>query len=438
MKTIFTTIAALLVAGVPALAQQEWTLSRCIAHALEHNISVKQQEVNLAQQEVSLNSSRNSRLPGVSASASESFSFGRGLTEDNTYANTNTSNTYFSLGADVPVFQGFRINREIAMGKLNLAAASADLEKTKDDIRIAVAQAYIQILYDKEIVSVARNQCELDSLQVERLVQMHRTGKASAAELAQQKATLEKSRLSLTQAANNLSLALLDLSQLLELPSPEGFDVYVPEPGDSFPLIPSPEYVYERAVGTKAAVNAEQARIDYAKANIKYAKSGYYPTISLSGGIGSNYYTASGFQSASFGQQIKNNFSQSLGLTLSVPIFDRLKTRNGVRSAQLTLKNQEYALESVRKSLYKEIQQLCFNAKAAQARLRSSQEAAAAAEEAFRLVKAKYENGKAGITEYNESKATMFSSVSEMLQARYECQYQAKLIEFYEGGELDF
>ena len=134
-----------------------------------------------------------------------------------------------NLGTSVPIFQGFSINRTIKMNQLNLQAATQDLEKAKDDIRVAVAQAYVQILYDTEIMDVANRQIEIDSLQVIRLEAMVSSGKASVAELSQQKAALAKSRLTAAQAMSSLNLALLDLSQLLELPSPESFSVVIPE-----------------------------------------------------------------------------------------------------------------------------------------------------------------------------------------------------------------
>ena len=166
MKRFFTSLA--LVVGIAAVAQAQervWTLSQCIDHALENNLSIKQGGLNVEQREVALNTDVNSRLPGVSGSAGQNFSFGRGLTADNTYANTNTTNTSFSVGADVPVFNGFRIKHNIELSKLDLAAATADLEKARDDIRVAVAQAYVQILYNMEILDVARRQVEIDSLQ---------------------------------------------------------------------------------------------------------------------------------------------------------------------------------------------------------------------------------------------------------------------------------
>lgn len=424
---------------VSAQDARVWSLKDCMNHAIENNITVKQSELNVEIGEVELNSDQWSRMPDLSASASENFSFGRGLTADNTYDNANTTSTSFSLGGSVPVFNGFRINRAIALDKLNLASLTAKLDKAKDDIRIAVAQAYIQILYDKEILEVAKSQIVIDSLQVERLVTMAGNGSASRAEVAAQRATLAGSCVSLTQAESNLQLAVLELTQLLELPSPEGFDIVSPST-DALErrLLMSPEGIYADAVQVKPSVKAGEADVDYAKAGVSLAKSGWWPSISLSGGIGTNFYTSSRVASASFADQMRNNFSQYLGLSLNIPIFDRLQTRNSVRTARLRLQNSEYQLESTKKSLYKEIQQAYYNALAADGKYESCTIAAESATESFELVLARYEAGKANITEYNEAKNKMLSAESDLVKARYEYLFQSRLLDFYRGEELVF
>ena len=435
-------ITAALMLGIAAGAQAQervWTLPQCIDHALENNLSVKQSGLNVEQKEIDLNSAENDRLPSLSGSAGQNFSFDRGLTADNTYANTNTTNTSFSVGAQVPVFNGFQIKHNIELSKLNLAAATADLEKAKDDIRVAVAQAYVQILYDMEILDVAKSQVEIDSLQVVRLTEMAANGKASRAEVSAQEASLAQSRVSATQAGNNLSLAVLDLTQLLELPSPEGFHIARPSvEGLETAMLMDPEAIYADAVQVKPAVKAEEIRLDQTLKNIDLAKSSFLPSLSLSGGLGTNYYTSSGYPSSGFADQIKNNFSQYIGLNLSIPIFSHFSNRNQVRNARLSYSNQEIMLDNTRKTLYKEIQQAYYNAVGSQAKYRSSQVAASSAEDAFELAQAKYENGKSGITEFNEAKARYMSAESDLVQARYEYLYQSKILDFYRGRDLDF
>jgi len=440
MRRIIITAALLAAVAAGAQAQDRvWTLARCIDYALENSLSIKQSELSVEQKEISLNTAESSRLPGVSASSGQNFSFGRGLTADNTYANTNTTSTSFSVGADVPVFNGFRIKHNIELSKLDLAAATADLAKAKDDIRVAVAQAYVQILYNMEILDVAKNQVGIDSMQVVRLQEMASNGKASRAEVSAQEATLAQSRLSVTRAENNLSLAILDLTQLLELPSPEGFQVARPSVEGMEPTaLMNPEAIYAEAVQVKPNIKAEEIRLDQALKNIDLARSSFLPSISLSGGLGTNYYTSSGFASAGFLDQVKNNFSQYIGLNLSVPIFTRFSNRNQVKNARLSFNAQEIMLDNTKKNLYKEIQQAYYNAVASQAKYRSSETAAASAEDAFELAQAMYENGKSGITEFNEAKARYMSAASDLVQSRYEYLYQSKILDFYRGRDLDF
>ena len=433
-------LAVLLLISSGAAAQPAgWTLKQCVDYAIENNITVKQSQITVEQREVDLNTAEGRRLPGLNASASQNFSFGRGLTADNTYANTNTTNTSFSLGADMAIFNGFNISRGIKLSQLELAAATEDLEKAKNDIRVAVAQAYVQILYNKEILGVAKNQVQRDSLQLERISAMQRSGKASNAEVASQQASLAQSRLSSVQAENSLNLSILDLTQLLELTNPEGFDIVSPDPGKLEPrILTRPEDIYATALGIRPEIKSQEIRLDYAELNILRAKGAYLPSLNLNGGIGTNYYTSSGYESKSFPDQISNNFSQYIGLSLSVPIFNRFSTRNQVKTAQLSFNTQELQLENTKKSLYKEIQQVYYNAVASQTKMVSSKEAASSAELSYNLITEKYENGKANITEYNDSKNRYLEAESNFLQARYECLFQNSLVDFYQGKEMNF
>ena len=425
----------------PVDAQQAWSLKQCCDYAVAHNITVKQYENQRRQREIQLSTARNQRLPDLSASAGQNFSFGRGLTAENTYTNTNTSSTSFSLGTSVPLFTGFQIPNNIKLNQLNLEAATQDLEKAKNDIRTSVAQAYVQILYSMEIADVAHRQISIDSVQVARLQSLLEVGKASEAELAQQKATLAQSHLTATQAENNLQLAILSMTQLLELNSPDGFSVVRPSDFSLFTLhssLTTPDEIFAEALTVKPEIQAQQLRLRSADNNIKIARAGYYPTLSFNAGLGSNYYKTSGFEAKSFGEQMKNNFSQYLGFNLSIPIFNRFQTRNSIRSAKIDRDNQQLTLDNTKKTLYKEIQQAYYNTIAAQQKLQSSDQARESSETAFRLIQAKYENGKSTITEFNEAKNNYLKAESDLTQARYEYLYQQALIQFYRGKELSF
>ena len=461
MKKTATFVLFAAILSQPSMAQKQWTLRECCDYAVSHNISIRQKENACRQQEIQVSTSKNQRLPDLNGSVSQNFSFGRGLTAENTYSNTNTSSTSFSLGSSVPLFTGFQIPNQIKLNELNLEAVTQDLEKAKNDIQMQVAQAYVQILYNMEISDVAHRQIAIDSMQVVRLQTLVDNGKASGAQLSQQQATLANSRLTATQADNNLQLSILTLTQLLELPSADGFAVVRPDGANGAngqrgqrgqdggnglkgslysggAAVPSPDVVYAEALGIKPEIAAQQLRLRATDYSIKIAQAGYLPTLSLSGGLGSNYYTTSGFNADGFGTQLKNNFSQYIGLSLNVPIFNRFQTRNNLRNARIEQENQQLALDNTKKSLYKEIQQACLNTTAAQAKYESSTVAAKSSHDAFTLMQAKYENGKANITEFNEAKNSYLRAESDCVQARYELLYQQALILFYRGRPLDF
>ena len=425
-----------------SFAQKQWTLPECINYAIEHNISLKQRENTRRQNEVSLNTAKNSRLPDLNAGISENLGFGRSLGMDNTYSKNNTSNTSFQISTSVPILTGNRIENTIKLNQLNLEASTADLEKARNDIRTQIAQQYIQIVYDTEILAVAKRQIGIDSLQLYRLQEMERNGKATLTEVLQQKSTMEQSRLTATQAENTYRLDLLALSQLLELPSPEGFSIVIPTlPSNSASLINvNPEIIYQEAITVKPEVQAEELRLKASDANILIAKSAKFPTLSFNAGLGTNYYkTLNGnYKQDSFSSQIKNNFSQSLGLQLNVPIFNRYATRNSIKSASIDKENQQLALDNVKKTLYKEIQQVYYNTIAAEAKYKSSLQAKVTSDDAFNLTQSKYENGKATITEFNESKNNLMKAESDLVQARYQLIYQKALIDFYRGKEFRF
>ena len=443
MKKVSILALLVFLVNLDLLAQsKQWSLRDCCDHAVANNISVKQKAKDVEKQGYTLSTALNSRLPNLSGTASQNFSFGRGLTEDNIYANTNTSNTSLQLQTSVPIFTGFQIPENIKLNRLNLEAATADLEKAKNDIRMEVAKAYVQILYDQEISAVAHRQVAIDSMQVARLEAFVENGKASEAELSRQKATMANSQLTATQADNNTRLAVLTLTQLLELTTPEGFQIVSPTEDELMHIadlsLTLPDQIYQEALSVKPEIRSQELRLKGAEHSINIAKAGHYPKLNFSAGLGTNYYTTSGFPSNSFGEQVKNNFSQFIGLNLSIPIFDRFSVRNSVRSAKVDRENRQLTLDNTKKTLYKEIQQVYYNALNAQAKESSSRQALISSKDAFELTQAKYENGKANITEFNEAKNTYLKSESDLVQARYEHLYQRALLEFYRGRELNF
>ena len=417
-------------------AQETWDLQRCINHAIEHNLSIKQKEAARDQSEVELNTAQWSRMPNLNGNIGQSFNFGRALQADNTYGNRNTRNTNFSLGTNIPLFTGMQIPNNIALSKLNLKAATEDLAKAKEDISIQVASYFLQVLFNEELVKIARNQVALSQEQLDRKVAFFKNGKASEAEVLEAKSRLAQDQLSLVQAENNHQLALLDLSQLLELPSPENFRISVPDINGFTANLSMPEEIYAQAMMNKPAIKAAQYRLQGAEKSIKIAQSSYYPQLSFGAGIGTNYYHLSGIENAPFSTQWDQNMNKYLQFSLSIPIFNRFQTRNRVKSARIQRTALSWQLEESKKSLYKEIQQAYYNALAAESKYKSSQSATESANASFKLISEKYANGKASATEYNEMRTAWMKSLSDGIQAKYEFIYRSKILDFYKGIPL--
>ena len=331
-----------------------------------------------------------------------------------------------------------RLTNNIALAKLNLQAATEDLNKAKEDISIQVASAYLQVLFNDELAQVAHIQVELSKEMLEQKEAYFKTGKASEAEWLEAKSRVAQDQLSAVQADNNYKLALLDLSQLLELPSPDNFSIVSPtaEMEDYMSSITSPTDIYNQAILFKPSIKAAQYRLEGAAKSVKIAKSAYFPQLSFGAGLSTNYYKVAGMKNPVFGSQLRDNFSQYFGFQLSVPIFNRFGTRNQVRSARIQQNTLNWQLEDSKKALYKEIQQAYYNALGAESRYQSSLTADEAAEASFNLMKEKYAEGKANATEYNESRTSWMKAISEKLQAKYDYIFRTKILDFYKGVPL--
>lgn len=436
MKHIFLIIAWSLT-SICLQAQEVWNLQKCISYAIEHNLSIKRQEATLDQNKVDLNTAQWSRLPNVNGSVGQSFNFGRALQADNTYGNRNTQSTNFSIGTNIPLFTGLQIPNNIALAKLNLKAAIEDLNKAKEDISIQVTSYYLQVLFNEELAKVAHNQVALSKEQLNRKVAFFKNGKSSEAEVYEAKSRLAQDEMSAIQADNNYQLALLDLAQALELPTPEGFRIAAPQIEDITGTLSLPDDVYAQALLNKPSIKAAQYRLEGASKSIRIAQSGWFPQLNFSAGLSTNYYNISGIENASFSRQWHQNFNKYLQFSLSIPLFNRFETRNRVKSARIQRNALSWQLEESKKTLYKEIQQAYYNAIASEAKYKSSRTASEAAEATFNLMSEKYANGKATATEYNEMRTSWMKALSDHIQARYDYLFRSKILEFYQGVPLE-
>ena len=434
MQKIFTgCIILFFTLQLSAQQAKVWSLQECIDYANAHNLEIQMRQVNIDKQEIALNTAQNRRLPNLTASSSQSFSFGRSPSGyDNTYQNRNSRSTQWSASTSVPIFTGFMITNEIEANKLDLMAVAAELEKVKENMEINITILYLQILYSKEILSITRMQVELSREQLDRTKKLFESGRSSEAQIYEVEALLANDELSVVQAASDLQMAILTLTQALELPTPEGFDVAEPDGAVDFLLVRQPDIIYRSALTSRATIRAEELRLQSAGKYIKIAQSSFYPTLSFGAGYSNNYYLISGFDNPAFTKQLRNNRNEYLGFNLQIPIFNRYSTRNNVKTAQLNSRLQELQLENTKKALYKEIQQAYYNALTSGEKYKSAEAAYRSAEKSFGYMKEKLDNGRATMYEYNDSKTGMTKALSNSTQAKYDFILRKKILDFYE------
>ncbi len=414
---------------------QTMSLQDCIAFALEHNNSIQQRELQRQNSEIELNSSKNTFLPSLSGSISQGWSFGRTTSEDsNSYSSNNSTSTNFGLNAEMPLFTGFRVSNQIKSNEFALKAATANLEKARKDIGIQVASYYLNALYYKGLTGVQRRQVELDSIAVLKARALFEAGKKPASEVAAAEAQWAVSCHSMTEAVGNETMARLDLMQALNMEgNVESFAIMDIDTSNLSSQVTSADEIFAQAIEQYPSILAAKYNLESSRYDLKASRSGYIPTVSLHAGYSTTYqylYDAP-FSQKGFGRQLADHAYKSVGLSVSVPIFDRFSTRNALRRARLNIESQNIALTEAQQSLHKEIQQAYWNALKARDNYTSAQKASASTTLAYQYESDRYESGKGTTYDLQQASNKHQKSLQDELQSKYEFLMRLKILEFY-------
>ncbi len=407
--------SAILATSLPAMADP-WSLDSCINYAVEHNLDVRSALLERQRGDLNVTEAKDRFLPNVSASASQSWNFGRGLTSENTYANRNTSSFGWGANLSLPIFQGLSALR---------------VEYARDETTLSIMSYYLQALYNKELLSVRREELNLSRAQLARQEALLEGGKIPEVDVLQAKSQVASGEVSVINAENDYRLAMVDLTRALELDNTEGFDILPLDMDKEFPTLASPESVYNNALENYSGIRVARSAIGLADHAISIAKSGYLPQLSFSAGLNSSYYTLSGVPGASFSRQMRDNFSKSLGFSLSIPIFNAFNTRNQIRQAKLQRLNAELELERRESDLNKTIQQAYCQAQGAEARYKAGETAVVAAKAALDAMTEKSIYGRANSTEWEQARTNYITTLSEQVQAKYEMILRNRILNFY-------
>ncbi len=432
-KSIIAPLLAIAMSG-SATADETWTLQRCVDYALENNLTVKNSHLQVDQSEIDVTSAKDAFLPTLSASASEGFNFGRGLTSDNTYADRNTSSFQWGVNMSLPLFQGLSDVRQLKVAKSAMQQYLMEFEAAKDDLTLNIMAQYLQVLYNKEVAKSAISQLSYSTYEVERQKALVDEGKVAEAYLYDAEAQQAQDRLQVITAENDVRVALVNLANLLQLPTADGFDVAPLD--EENPEIPGPDVVYSRALEHNHSILSARQGIVTARDRVSYARSGYMPRLSFDASVGSSYYTVAGYDNQPFATQMRNNFSTYLGLRLSIPIFDAFSTRNNIRRARLQETSAQLELDRRESELYKTIQLAYTQATGARDKFLTSSETLDKTRLSFEATRERYALGRATPTDFEQAKNNLFRVEISRISSRYEYLLRYRILRFYETNRL--
>ena len=460
----------LLALSFSAKAQQIITLQQAIDSTIQNNLTIKQAKLTEALANEDYKQAKFNQLPSLTANPTASYNFGRSpnLT---TYSYSSQSFLYINGTASLSVtlFQGGQLRNQILQNKLVLDVDKTSTAKVKNDLLLNVVTDYLTILTDQDLVIAAKQQIELAKITVDRTQRNFDAGNQTLADLAQAKAQVSTAELNLTNAQNQADLAILILKQYMEMDPNKNISVEKPDIS-SFTDVKT-VYDAKEIIKTAFAVNpdiklAELQQQTYAQA-IKIAKGNYYPTLSLFGGLGTNYSNqitqkVTGTTSVSqqvgtvqgtgtpvivqsiqpvyapystFGQ-FGDNFNQSLGLSLQIPIFNRFTARTSVRKAKLNYEYAELTTQLAKNTLSKTIIQATLDLHAAEKSYQSALQTFQSNKEALNITKQRYDVGLVNTLDYNTALTNYNKSQNDMIEAKYQMIFRSKVIDYYIGNPI--
>ncbi len=475
VRRIFFTTLIGLTFGFHLPAQEVWSLEKCIEYARQNALSIKRAQYTAEQSELTLKQNQFSRLPNLNANISGFQQYGLNV---NPTTNTLQSQESFagnsSLSSSVVVFDGFRISNSIKQGKANVRAAKLEAQAQINDISLQVAQAYLSILLAQEQLENARQRVALSKEQLEQTEKQIEAGTLPVNQRLDFVAQVAADEQAVVEAQNQVEINYLNLKQLMEVDPSLNFVIERPEvviPEDVDPVLYQSSDVYSTALQTQPQVEAGNYRLDGAQLQEEIARSGFFPTLTFFGQLDTRFTNrAKDFtdpqnvrvvesdpvpvkingeeaQLAFFEQrqsfpdqpllnQLNDNFGQSFGFQLSIPLYSRHQTRIAVQRAQLDVLNQEVANRQIRQQLKTDVQRAVADAKAAKRSMEAARRSQEAAEAAFDNAQKRYNLGAINSLEYTTARNTLDRAQTELTRARFQYIFNLKVIDFYLGRAL--
>jgi outer membrane protein len=437
-----------IVSGCYLNAQQKvWNVDDCIQYALEKNIQVQQAQVSSSISNENQMLAKASWYPYLSSSARESYNWNNivnSTTGTNTFKGTDGVN--ISASSAITIYNGSRIRNNVRQTETNFEASQYNIEVIKETVSLNVLNAYLQVLYSEEQVKNDTDQIASLAEQLNLANERLKLGAIANSDYLQVKSQLATEKQTLAAAQSQLAINRIALMQIMEFPIASNFQIQHPNLDSLInqKRLPDPVEVYQTALGIKPEVkNAELVKKSF-QIGIDLAKANYYPNLSASAGVSTSYsgyqtsYSTSYRPGTTFGDQLKNNVSPSIGLSASIPIYQNRQVKTGVEVAKLNLSNAELNELNTKDLLRRAIEQACQNVVSNQIEYEASSEAYQAVKESYDVASEKYDRGLMSSVDFLIQKTTYITSQSTFLQSKYALIFSYKILDFYAGQPLSF
>ena len=417
---------------------KQWTLRNCIDYALEHNITIRRNRINVESTQEDVKTAKADFLPSLSGNISQRI-VNRPNSASGTITTSESKTSYhgsYGIDANWTVYNGSKRVNTLKQQQLNSRVAELTVDESENSIEENITQLYVQILYSAEAVKVNESTLEVSRKEFERGQELFNAGSIASSDLAQLEAQVSNDNYQLVTSQTTLQNYKLQLKQLLELDGDFEMDLFLPPLDDSSVLIPLPtkDDVYQTALNLRPEIESSKLNIEASDMNIKISRAGYIPSLSLSAGIGTTNANGNDF---SFSEQVKQNWNNSIGLTLSIPIFDKRQTKSAVNKAKLQRQTSELDLMDNQKTLYKTIESLWLSANSAQQQYVAATQKLKSTQASYALVSEQFNLGMKNTVELLTEKNNLLSAQQETLQAKYTAILNAGLLRFYQGEEID-
>ena len=427
-------------------AQKKWTLQEAVDYAVSHNLQVISSDYNRKLQESSLQIAKREYLPSVAGNIGNTVSFGEGRDIfGTTQRNDNFSNTT-SLSADVLLFNNGRLEKNVRKTAFDLETSEYDLLRVKDDISLQVAQQYLQILLNREIVKISASALENAQRQYDRARITTEGGATPQTVLAEAEAGLAREKQNFKNAEINTERSLFTLAQLLRIEDYRNFDVEnVVLPEVPQPPLNSTENIIETAYQNQPQIKAAETRIKAAEAQTEVVETAFWPTITAGAGLGTSYFNSlvtditgrdlSGnvIKEAGFFQQYKNNFGQQISLSAHIPIFNKGITKLQVQQSKINEDIARNNLEAQKQEVLQNVQRAQFDAQSNYETYMAALEAAESSRLALDFTEKSFAAGKSTIYDVNVARNNYANAQGSIAQAKYNYLFSIKLLNFYAG-----